>query len=244
MSTIFDQTPGKEDGPNLEEINTEVLVGDGRKYASTDDLAKAYVHADSFIEKQKARIAELETEVRIREELANKQKTPPEEKPGNEPGHENPPVTPPVNTPEGKSDVDIASLVRNELEKASTEKTFAQNVDSAAKVLVEVYGSEEKANLAVRQKAAELGVGVDWLMNIAGTSPSALLGTMGVSPETKSTSTPFSSSEVVRNRGASKKNFKYFEEIRKADPKSYYSAQVRKEMFEARKELGDAFYSN
>src|SRR5690606_2270454 len=154
--------------------------------------------------------------------------------------------TPPVNN-NGNDGVvsseNLSELVRQELAKADEQKSFSTNVDKVAQRLSDEYGSVQKANEVVNAKAKELGVSVEWLMDAAGKSPNAFFATIGLNGA-HSNNTPVSFSERnVRDGGGSKKNYKYFEELRKSNSKAYYSAPVQRELFTARKELGDAFYN-
>ena len=239
MSDVFSGEPLAD--PN--EITVETLVGDGKKYADANALAKAYANADSFIEQQKARIAELETEVKVRSEIQSNQRHNANEEHNSDEGRQVP-AQPDPNANKA-NDVDLSALVRQELEEADKTKKAIANVEAATNEMLKVYGSPEKANAALHKRAKELDVSVEWLRDSAARSPAAFLASMGIS-NTNSSSSPYGYSPDVNIRGSinSKKNFRYFEDIRKSDPNRYFSRDVQKELFEARKQLGeDAFYN-
>jgi hypothetical protein len=228
-----------EPTPDESTITLATLVGEGQKYKSPDELAKAYANADAYIATLKAKEAEREAELKVLRDLAEarqKQTTPPEQI--QQPTHEQrEPAIP-------KAEVDISELVRQELSNASETKRRNDNISAAAETMNKFFGSPSKAQEAIRNKASELGVSFDWLKDAAAQSPSAFYATMGISGEPRSNSTPGYQPEVrptSNNNG--QKNFKYFEEIRKSSPKLYHSSEVQKQLFAARRELGDKFYS-
>lgn len=244
--------------PNLEEVTVETLVGDEQKYSDANQLAKAYVSADYTIDQQKARIAELEARDKVLSDLVDQKNNTNSDNNSNKPDdlkdkQQKQQLDPPPenkekvvnNNGDNDKNLDLSELVRQELEKANEQKSYTDNVDNVAETLKEQFGSVQSANEAVNKKAKELNVSVDWLMDAAGKSPTAFFATMGLSNDAKSTNTPASFSDnIIRpegNRG--KKDFKYFENLRKENSKAYYSSQVQREMFNARKELGDNFYN-
>ena len=238
MADIFgaEQIAPSEDGTT---VTIDTLVGEGQKYKSNDELAKAYANADAYIATLKAKDAEKEAELKVLRDLAEaRQKqttTPKEEQPVTQEQRE--PATP-------KADVDISELVRQELSNASETKRRNDNISAAAETMNKHYGNPSKAQEAIRNKALELGVSFDWLKDAAAQSPSAFYATMGISGESRSNSTPSYQPEArPSTNSGGVRNFKHFEEIRKSSPKLYHSAEVQKQLFAARRELGDKFYS-
>lgn len=236
MSNVFSADPL---APNPEDITVDTLVGEGRKYADPNQLAKAYAHADQ-------RIAELErekAELKVTADLLEAQRSEPPVNRGqdNQNRQENKPDPDP--SPKGeKQEVDLSKLVKEEMEARDAQNTFTSNVDKAANRLTNHYGTPEKANEAVRKRAQELGVSTDWLLDAAGKSPAAFFASMGLN-EGQSNNTPAPNNDVNFNRGQSVRGYKHFEEIRKTNPKAFYSPATQKEMFEARKTLGNDFYN-
>lgn len=235
MSDVFSSEP------LAEVITAETLVGEGKKYADANKLAEAYVHADTLIEQLKAEKARLEAEVRVRDELM--QRKPNDDGHTRDEGRHNPPVNPDPNA-ERKEDVDLTSLVREQIEENDRIRKAQANAEAAANKMVEKYGSPEAANAAIHKRAQELDVSVEWLRDSAARSPAAFLASMGIS-DAPATGTPFSYSNDARriNGDGNKRNFKFFEEIRKTNPNRYYSREVQSSLFEARRELGDSFYN-
>lgn len=256
-SIFSDKTPVTEIKPDqFADIKVDTLVGEDKKYKSADELAKAYAHSDAYIAQMKAERVEEKARLKVLEDMLNarqknsnvegenlnssKQDDPParHEEPDNRRSSE-----------ENNSDLDIESRFAEFYEKQKEKDSFSNNVETAAKRLVEKFGSETEANKFVRSKAQELKVSVDWLMDMAGRSPDALYRTLGVDGIT-SKSSPNSTFDNAINGAAfrkesnsSSRNFKYYEDIRKSDPKAYYSASTQAQLMKDAREQGSAFYS-
>ena len=227
--SVFSSEPVIENDSDAD-VTLEVLVGENQKYKTPDELAKAYVHADNAIARLKAEKAEAEARAKVLEDLVKGQGKQPVEPNGNPDGNPTPPA---VEPPAKIEDVDLKSLIQEELNKATTERQRADNINSAASKLAEVYGGAEKARAYVQKKAEELGVGVDFLMNTAGQSPKAFFNLVGFN-EANPTSTPSPVNELRPNAGGNgKKGKSFYENIRKTNPTLYYSRPIQDELFAA-----------
>jgi hypothetical protein len=223
----------------ITDVNVETLVGDGKKYKSIDDLAKAYSHLDNFAEELKRDNAQL----RAKEDAKNLLPD------GSKEQQNDQPKTPanPAETPKPQlNDKDLRSLVSEVVKDAAQSQRFENNVEETARKMVEVYGSTAKAQEMILQKSKELGVTPDWLRDAAARSPSAFYATMGINPSATQTNreTPNSRGEVrldpVNKTG--QKSYSYFQELRRTNKADYYSAGTQAEMQRLARELGDAFY--
>lgn len=224
---VFAPDQGGDD--NLpSDITVDVLVGETQKYKTPDDLAKAYVHAEKFIETLKREKQEAETRAQILEDLAKGQRQPANDQNANPDGN----LTPPAGTPkENEPPVDLKSLIQEELNKANTDKLRADNVNAVSEKLANTLGGPDKARHYVNQKAAEMGIGVDFLMDTAAKSPQAFYNLIGLA-NTRPNSTPTPTSDFRRdapNNG--QKTFSDFEKIRVENPKLYWSRQIQDELF-------------
>ncbi len=219
-----------------DDVTIDTLVGEGKKYRDVSELAKAYINADSHIEELRRDLAQS----RARSDAEkNQEPVVPTQQQQSDP-------TPAV-TERPQSNEDLRTLVGRELEALTQSKKFEQNVESTAQTLVQHFGDAQKANQAVKDKARELGVDPEWLRDSAARSPKAFYATMGIDPEPerRDTSTPAPRSEIRLDSTQSngKKNYAYFETIRKSDKGQYYSQPVQNEMHRLAKEMGDAFYA-
>lgn len=168
------------------------LVGEGKKFKTVEDLAKSKVEADTFIETLKAeRLAEKEEVARLRAELLTaksveeqiKALSATKEKP-----IPNAQTELPVTAP------NLSEAIRAELESQNRNRTLSQNVQTVTDKLIEVYGSEQKANEVVKAKATELGVSTKFLLDTAAASPNAFYNTIGL--DAKSVSPGVTKSDV------------------------------------------------
>jgi hypothetical protein len=221
-----------------DDITADILVGEGKKYKDVNELAKAYINADSHLDELRRDLAQA----RARSDAEKNQEpvVPPQQQQSD--------PTPAV--PEKPQNTeDLRTLVGRELEALTESKRFEQNVETTAQTLIEHFGDAQKANQAVKEKARELGVSPDWLRDSAARSPKAFYATMGLNPEQqkRDTNTPAPRSEIrlESNNQNGKKNYAYFEQMRKnKDTRAtYYSQSVQNEMHRLAKEQGDAFYA-
>lgn len=241
-TNIFAPPVDKEVTINTDDISVDTLVGDGRKYATPDDLAKAYANADAHIAHLKAKLAEQEMREKVLKDLEDA-KTKQQAPTITEPREPNPPVAP--ERKDDLSNVDIGELIRKELSEDRKKTSFAENVDLSARKLAEKLGSTAEAQKFVEKKAQELKVDVQWLMDVAGRSPDAFLRTVGINDISVSSVTAGQQGDVntqAFNRQANRRNFKYYEEVRKTDPKLYYSTEFRKQLFTDARDQGPNFY--
>lgn len=220
----------------------EEIVGEGKKFKSPEDLARAKIEADRTIE---ARNEELE---RHREEIRRQAQEIELLKRPREPLAQEPPrvADRPV---EDEPNKDLASRIREELRQAQEEDVQAQNIRSVANRLTEVYGSPDKAREVVVAKAEELGLSVEFLQSVASKSPKAFFAQLGLA-ETSSQNQNSSRSDVntvalVNTTSTAPKQGSYasYELMRKENPKRYFSAEIQNQMFVDAKRLGDTFFN-
>lgn len=168
----------------------ETLVGEGRKFASVEDLAKGKIVADEFVERLKQEAAELRTELakaletqqnesaleRIMSQITNKN-----------PNTVDQGTTPPDQTQ--NSNNQQGALTQDEIvkliEAREQAKQEAANFNQAWAKFTEVYGDKAEEALAV--KAQELSLDVDTLKVLAKRSPSAFFNTVGLNKVDQST---------------------------------------------------------
>lgn len=236
MADIFSADPVETDTT----ITLADLVGEDKKYKDPDEVAKAYAHAEGHIRTLERDLAALRAQKDLE---ANKPNNLPNPNP--DPAQPDPADQPDLARSDPNEEKDFRSRIREEVQALSQEQRAVQNAETAAQKMVEVYGSVEKANEAVRTRAQELGVGTEWLRDAAARSPTAFYATMGINPDATPSNreTPAPHSEVNLNRGDPKvRNFEYFDSLRKSDPKLYFSASVQREMMKEARAQGENFY--
>lgn len=242
MPTIDELFATQTNKPNLDEVTADILIGEGRKYGNADELAKAYVSADTHIEDLKAEVARLAAENKVLGDLKANSQTNPSE-PAPRPLDTNVPVE--RNADGGN--IDIAAKIREEVEALDAQKRAAANINAAAETMTRHFGSPDKAKEALTKRASELGVSAEWLLDAAAKSPNAFYASMGINPNATSNASPntdIGNDVVMRGNPTGQKGMKYWNELRKSNPKLYYSRDMQRQMFESRRVMGDNFYSS
>lgn len=238
---IFDQT-------NSADVSLETLVGEGKKYKTNDDLAKAYDHADRAIKEREQENQELRDELakrRTAEELveqfnANRREPPSSERDG----------TP--NSPAPKvevSDDDLVRRIREVQQQDNTQQTRERNLLEVAERLTTEFGDEDKANEVLKRKAVELGVSVKFLQDSAAQSPKAFYATLGLNVTATSPAQPakgdVNTQAFERNSQSSAKpgTYQFYEALRKSDPVRWRSSAVQAQIHKDAQASPDTFFN-
>jgi hypothetical protein len=212
---------------NANEVSNplETLVGEDKKYKTPEELAKAYLNADAFIENIKRENAEMRSELQTRltveEQLKN---VAPRQQPLQDQGT-NPPV---VTDDKPKfSNEDLEQRIRETLQKDREADKITNNLNAVAAKMVEVYGDTNKAKEVMQARANELGVTVKFLESVAAQSPTAFYAQLGLDAAPKSTpnmSRPDVQSGNFTNTGGAKPGtYEFYENLRRTDPKRYFT---------------------
>lgn len=230
--------------PVNDDVTVDILVGEGKKYRDTNNLAKGYVNLEGHLMELRRDLAVKEAEVELLK--ANSHNRPNDNlDTGNPPANTPAGVDPNNPTPTVVNDEDFRNRLRKEVESLDKERQATLNAELAAQKLVEHFGDAAKANEAVRRRAAELGVSVDWLKDAAARSPEALFASMGINtgqPVSRQTPAPHNDVRFERQNMSGEKKYSDFEELRRTNKSKYYSAENQREMQAQAKKLGTAFY--
>lgn len=218
------------------------LVGEGKKYKTEADLAKALVHSQAHIQRLEAEAAERREVGETRERVAafearmaaleTARKTE-----DNPPRVGDPDPKPPSETPE-QLEARLLKLIDQRDAKAVRDR----NLISVREKLVETLG--ENYAHRVHQRAAELGMDVKELNELAATKPQAFLAL--VTPTTNSRPVdvappPSTRSGFVPQTGG-KRNYAYYQAMRKSNPAQYASQSVQNQEMKDALEQGEDFY--
>lgn len=183
MTDVFD-TPTEEN--SSKDILSE-LVGEGKKFADVNELAKGKQEADSFIE-------QIQTENKqIREALAklesqSDQTSKIEELIASVRSAKEPQVTEESNHP--LSEDDLSNKIKEIMQGESQQATAAENRSrSNSLVLGKVNGDVEAAKTYVAERAKQLGMSAKDLGELSERSPHAFAKLIDVDPSTASRST-------------------------------------------------------
>lgn len=250
-----------EDTTN-EALNPEVnyfeeLVGEGKKFKSPEDLARAKAESDRFIEQLKSENAGMRQELTTRqtlEQLMDKIATPksPEL---NQSNNQNSNGEPDGNTNNSRTitEEDIARLVEKRMSEVERVRIHRNNLNQVAETLKENIGPDYVTHL--KTKAVELGMSEEALNNMAKETPKAFLKLVeGDTPKRATTSqgglfSPPQGHSLAQQTG-SKKQFSptgvpkmsYYEELKRKNPASYWSPDVQNKMHKDAITLGADFF--
>lgn len=235
--TAANPTPAAETPASL----YETLVGEGKKFKSPEDLAKAKLESDRFIEQLKEEpkqlredLERLAEENRLLKEIAKQVKD------------NGSPAQPEQKTTESESPViDLEARIRETLKKTAEEAKREENINRVSEAMLQAYGSQEKAKEVLVQKASELGVGVEFLQDVAARSPKAFFQTVGVNevPRSQQTSAGSTVNTAAMGSAGTKANtYQWYQQLRKDNPTLYHSPKIQTQMMNDALAKGEAFY--
>lgn len=235
MNELFNQDNSPAQDPVAE------LVGEGKKFASVEDMARGKLEADAYIESLKAELDSLKNTNSKMDELLEAVKSGSVAEPvaTSNPTPSNPTAkdTTPSFSPE-----DIEALVAKKLAETQNQQTREQNSRSVQEALSKAYG--EKAREVVTTKMQELGMTEDQVTELAASNPKAFTSLfVGQSPA--QTGPRFESTrQVPPAQPHQGKGWSHFKEIRQKEPHRFYSPEVQKEFNEAADAMGDSFFTS
>ena len=230
--------------PPVTDAALATLVGEGRKFASVEDLAKGKIQSDSHIESLEDENKTLRDEIATRKNAADLVA---ELRTQSNNGQQ-PPTPQGEQTSSQLSADDVAALVKQTLETTQTESYAASNLTTVEARLVQEFGETDK-QAKVAAKAVELGVGIDFLLSIAKTSPTAFYETMGmnsrqIAPTPSMTTGGDVNNTHIKPQGAppAEGTQAYYRGLRRTDRKKYYASDTQIKMITDRQRLGEGFY--
>jgi hypothetical protein len=245
MTTI---DPNAQNTPGTQTSVLDSLVGPGKKFGDTVQLAAGKIEADKFIEKLKSEkqdlanlVTTLESEnatlkatTSILDRLDLNQR----------PATQQAPITQVNNEPSlkpGMTADDVIKLV----DERDVRRQAQNNKAEVDRVLVKQLGSNAQA--FVIQKAEELGIASADLVNLAYTSPKAFYSMLGIDPAQNPNSTayvPGTRGGTPTNR-AEVRNNTYYEKIKqeKGIRAFILDTKLQQQMYRDLNALGDAFYA-
>jgi hypothetical protein len=221
------------------------LMGEDKKYKTEADVAKAIVEKDRFIERLKREAAEAREAVqkRIKEEefldrleVLTKAKPPEQVTNPEDRGDKQPAVKP----------EDLSALVRQELEREKAAAKRRYNLLEVENKLREVYGDDFRRR--VQDHAHTLGVGTDFLTDVAAKSPDGFYRLLGLDAPARrpdDTAPPRSTARMpTAPAGSNVKDHAYWREQRQKNGDGwYFTDQVQKQIWESAQTLGERYFA-
>lgn len=246
-----DKTPDFSIDP--EKNYLEELVGEGKKFKTPEELARGKAEADAtidFFKNQMDRLrddylkeretntsrAGLEEILNEIKQLKSASNTNNDEESGANGTDKNEPAFDPNK---------LQEIVAQQLTAAEQRKQREQNRRIVVEKLQERFGSDYQK--ALRDQTRRLGLSEEVATQLAETSPAAFLKTLGLDKQDDSDN--FAPPRNQDNRGSFNQksgkivpgSWRYYEEIRKSDPKLYWSPKTQTQMLKDSQRLGEAF---
>lgn len=202
---------------------------------------------DMFIDQLKLENAEMRREIaqadevkRLLEDARQKAANPP-------PSREAPPAAPePANS---FNEDDLVERVLKVQTQRESEARQTANAQVVVDKLVETFGSPEAANKIVSDKAAELGVNVDFLLDAAKRSPSAFYQLTGINshaPKPQLAPGGEVNTAALRTHapGVKPGTSAYYEQLKnEIGAAKFYTPQIQQQRMKDAFKLGDSFYT-
>lgn len=221
----------------------EELVGEGKKFQTPEELARGKAEADAFIAKIAEENKQLRDELKSRASLQEFLDRMEEERKNVNPitpsNHDDQQIT---NQPTITKET-VESLVQEVITKSQKTAQEDRNLDLVLETLSAQFGPNVQQVIAARGQ--ELGLGKQYLTNLAKEQPKAFLALMGVDttpPPVQPQRTVTTTRTNPSSLNPQKKNFQHYENLRKTDFATYSSAKIHNEMLAALAEQGDDFY--
>lgn len=224
---------------------SEVAKTKGENWKDPKVIAKGYLDSQNFINQIKDEnkqlredLDRLEYEKEVLERLGSKAKPT-----GGEENSESASTSATENR-SGASVDDIKKLVQEAITERERSATAGENLRSADQQLEQMFGTDADAQVEARRK--ELGLTKERLMEIAAESPSAFMTLMGKAPEkqtNRSMQGSVNTSAESFTSNSSKRNWRYYQELRKENPKLYRKPATQNQMARDRLELGESFFN-
>ncbi len=257
MADIFD---GSEDKVNQTSgDNTEVNYLDVAKEKfkqesgelDIEGLARGKYESDSHInnlESENNQLREdLDSRTNMQQFLDKLEELRPRTSSGNNQTHESESQES-VDETSGLSADDVEKLINSRLTATQEGLTRESNINKSISAMKNAWGNNYRDT--IDSKAHELGVGKDFLNNLAASHPTAFIKLVGADV-TKEPLKPSSVFEAPRsthnvnmtNIDGTKRNYAYYSKMRKDNPQKYHSVENTREMHRLAGSMGDDFYN-
>lgn len=246
MTSILDQTDDQL--PIVPQVDPEKdyfaeLVGEDKPYKTEKDLARAVAEKEAFIQRTTRENAELREDLkasratkRLEEMLDQMQALQARQEPPSNDDNQR-------REPERQSPQLTLKEVEEFVSRRDREKSQRDNRDTVMRKLQSVYGENYVSK--VKETASQLNADVEFLDSLAVNNPPAFFKLMGIEDKRQEDNSILSPPRGRTNTTAftaNKKNWPYFENMRKADPSRYHSIQTQNEMHQEALKQGEAFY--
>lgn len=252
MSTeLFKADPAIITPPDETVDYREQLVGEGKKYKTDADLAKAVVFKDHHITRLEAEAKEMRNEIAARknlEELAADLATRTAQTPTTPPTSAS--IEPPTSERERDSITpeEVAKIVDTALSRKEQEATIANNMRIVKRTLQTTLGNDFPEKLRERARQNGLSLTDEELNALAGRDPNSFFKLLDFKPGQEKPMDVFTppSSSVNTNSfqptNTTQRTQSYYDKLKMTDKAAYYAPATRKQMYDDAMKLGEAFF--
>jgi hypothetical protein len=219
--------------PEAEAVNEDAeeflnnLVGEGKKYNSANDLAKAYHHINIHVDELKSDLDQYKGGKELLNEVLDEIRNSNTEE---STSISAPPQAPVETRPQTE---DVAKLVSDEFSRKEKEAVEKRNVQDSFEKLTKIYGSESQAKAAVAKTISGDSHIKDTIDNLSLTSPDAMVKFItGITPAgtTVEGNTPGVNASTGAPIAPTGLTWEQCRQIRKDDPRKYASPEFRQAM--------------
>lgn len=219
------------------------LVGEGKKYKDPVAAGRALAEKDAHIariERENKEYREKVKTTQTLEEIVNQIREARALEQSNQNDGDNQGRN--LETPAIKKE-DIEALLEERLTKRDRDNIERNNLSSVMEMAEKVLGPNYQRELEKRRQA--LGLGQDFLTDVARKNPKAFAKIMELDEKKDMSlfSPPVTERNPVSNGHDPKKNWKYYQKLRRDNPQAYAEAERSLEILRAAENLGEAFYS-
>ena len=242
MTLFKDQDDQDSVDPNKNYLDE--LVGEDKKFKTPEELARGKAEADAFVERLKSELSglrqELSTRLKLEEVVDRISKQPPSSEP----------------EPKAPEQGDLSAILSPEKVKEMVAQTISdsekagrrqRNMALVEQKLQEAFGPTFRRT--VKNEAQQLGLGEDFLNNLAAEQPTAFLKLFNVTPQPEVNSTATSAPRSQVNSEAlgfrpdsSVRRKSYYDNLRKTKPSDYWSVSVQNEIHREAHKQGPSFF--
>jgi hypothetical protein len=220
---VANQPVGDNDNP------VAVLVGEGRKYKTEAELAKAYIQADGFIEQLKEENRKLREETakaKTLDEVLERLKAPDVTTQS---------TTGDTTTTNSFTAADVAKIVKAEITGYETAKTRQTNLQKADAELKRVFGDKAQEVFNSAAPNAETRIAMQALAEVAPEQFLALFTkqTTGSTTVHSTVNTGALNNITANTRETNPGTKEYYNALRRSKPQVYYSQETQSAMNKA-----------
>ncbi len=239
MSDIFEPISDVET-TTPEDVFAE-LVGEGKKFADAQALAKSKWEADRFIrqlEKENEELRQTVGKQSTVEEIMTQIKSMSQAAP------QIPQAPASVETDQAPNADALQKLFQDLYAQKKTEEFVSNNRRVINDTLEKEWGSD--AQVKMNDTAKRLGVTLDYLKRLGEDSPALLFATLGINPgqATRPSAVPPVNRQGSAMPAPQERTKSYYDKLKATNPTEYFSAKTQQAYMKDAMRLGEGFFDN